>query len=122
MNDKISLMKKALRKQFKLIKRSLSSDDRVIHSNIVMRKLEESARFKNSRTIFIYWAMDDEVDTREFIIKWHKEKIFILPTVDGDDLILKKFSGIDSLREGDLYAIPEPKGEPFEAVNDIDLA
>ncbi|NOR46334.1 MAG: 5-formyltetrahydrofolate cyclo-ligase [Candidatus Delongbacteria bacterium] len=122
MKDEISSKKKTLRKQIKLIKRSLSSDDRAIHSNTVIRKLEESVEFKNSHTIFIYWAMDDEVDTREFIIKWYKKKTFILPTIDGDDLILKKFSGIDSLRDGDLYAIPEPKGEPFETLNDIDLA
>lgn len=122
MKDEISSKKKALRKKIKLIKRTFSSDDRVAHSNSVMKKLEESAEFKNSHTIFIYWAMDDEVDTREFINKWHNEKIFILPTVDGDDLILKKFSSVDSLRNGDIYAIPEPKGEPFEALSDIDLA
>ncbi|MDA3885485.1 MAG: 5-formyltetrahydrofolate cyclo-ligase [Candidatus Delongbacteria bacterium] len=122
MKDEISSKKKALRKEIKLIKRSFSSDDRVIHSNTVMRKLEDSEEFNNSSSIFIYWAMDDEVDTREFIIKWYKEKTFILPTVDGDDLILKKFSGTDSLKSGDIYSIPEPKGKPFENLNDIDLA
>ena len=122
MKDKISSKKKILRKEIKLIKRSLSSDDRVIHSNTVMKKLESIKQFQTAKIIFIYWAMDDEVDTRDFILKWHKKKIFILPTIDGGDLILKKFTGIDSLKDGDIYAIPEPKGEPFESLNDIDLA
>ena len=122
MKDEISLKKKSLRKKIRKVKRSLSSADRDDHSAKIMSKLESMNEFKAAGTIFIYWAMDDEVDTREFIVKWHKEKIFVLPTIDGDNLILKKFTGTDSLIDGDLYAIPEPKGESFEALNDIDLA
>ena len=122
MNDEIYGKKRSLRKEIKKLKKGITEEQRQVKSAGVMRKLEETAEFNKARSIFIYWAMDDEVDTRNFIAKWHKEKVFILPTINGNELILKKFTGEEFLESGDFYAIPEPKGEPFEAVKEIDLA
>ena len=122
MEDEIYLKKKALRKKIRKLKKGITEEQRQAASAVIMEKIEKTEQFQNARSVFIYWAMGDEVDTRDFIVKWHNEKDFILPTIDGGDLILKKFTGVNSLKDGNLYAIPEPEGEPFETLNELDLA
>ncbi|MDA3838493.1 MAG: 5-formyltetrahydrofolate cyclo-ligase [Candidatus Delongbacteria bacterium] len=122
MNDQIYLEKKSLRKKIRKLKKNITEGQRKDKSKITMEKIESEKLFKKAQIIFAYWAMDDEVDTRDFIMKWYKEKTIILPTIDSGDLILKKFTGMNSLKDGDLYAIPEPQGEPFEAFDQLDLA
>ncbi|MBN2788719.1 MAG: 5-formyltetrahydrofolate cyclo-ligase [Candidatus Delongbacteria bacterium] len=120
-ND-IYLKKKALRKLIRKLKKELTPELRKIKSDSIMNKIEDDVHFQNAETVFICWAMDDEVDTRDLIIRWSDRKIFILPSIDGDDLILKRFTGINCLKNGDLYDIPEPSGEPFEDISGIELA
>lgn len=114
--------KKRLRKKIKKLKNSRSAHDRKLKSNYIMSLIESSSEFKNAEYVFIYWAMDDEVDTRDFIIKWNKDKKFILPTVNGDDLILKLFENTDNLNAGESYGILEPVGGEFTEMEKIDLA
>lgn len=122
MNEEIVLIKKALRKKIKLLKSDLSRSGRKIRSEAVMRRLEENTYFIKARTIFIFWSMDDEIDTKDFILKWSDRKKFILPAINGDELHLKEFSGVHKLKNGDLYSIPEPEGIPFHDLGSIDLA
>ncbi len=122
MSEEIVLIKKALRKKIKQIKSELSESGRKIRSEAVMKKLEDTSEFKNAETIFIYWAMDDEIDTKEFIVKWAGRKRFILPAINGEELYLKEFTGVHKLKNGDLYSIPEPDGKPFHDLSSIDLA
>jgi len=122
MSEEIVSIKKALRKKIKLFKSDLSVKDRKIRSEAVIRHLEDSPEFKNAKTIFIYWAMDDEIDTKEFIVKWAGRKRFILPAINGEELYLKEFTGVHKLKNGDLYSIPEPDGIPFHDLGSIDLA
>lgn len=122
MNDEIYLEKKSLRKKIRKLKKEITEELRKTKSKIIMDKIESEIHFQKAKIIFAYWAMDDEVDTKDFIMKWYKEKTIILPTIDSGNLILKKFNGMNSLKDGDLYAIPEPQGEPFEALDQLDLA
>ena len=120
--DDLTDQKKQLRKQIRKIKKSFSAENRISHSKSVMSKIEACKEFIKAKTIFIYWAMDDEVDTRYFIVKWHHEKTFILPTIKDNELELKEFYGVENLKDGDLYSIPEPVGTPFYDIHEIDLA
>ena len=122
MSEEIVSIKKALRKKIKLLKSKLSGTERKIRSEAVMKKLENSSEFKNAKIIFIFWSMDDEIDTKDFILKWAVRKKFILPAISGDELHLKEFTGVHKLKNGDLYSIPEPDGTPFHDLGSIDLA
>ncbi|HAQ62762.1 TPA: 5-formyltetrahydrofolate cyclo-ligase [Candidatus Delongbacteria bacterium] len=122
MSEGIVLIKKALRKKIKLLKSEMGESDKKTRAEAVMKKLECSSEFKNAKTIFIYWAMDDEIDTKYFILKWAERKKFILPAINGDELHLKEFTGVHKLKNGDLYSIPEPDGTPFHDLGSIDLA
>ena len=122
MSEEIVLMKKALRKKIKALKSDLNDNERKIKSEAVMKKLECSSRFKNAKTVFIFWSMHDEIDARDLILRWADKKTFILPAINGDELHLKKFTGAHQLVSGDLYSIPEPDGEPFDDYKSIQLA
>ncbi|MCK5776849.1 MAG: 5-formyltetrahydrofolate cyclo-ligase [Bacteroidales bacterium] len=90
-------------------------------SNRILQQIEETEIFQQAKTVMVYWSMDDEVFTHDFVQKWAKHKTIILPVVNGDQLELKVFSGLQNLISGDRFGIPEPKGELFTAANDIDL-
>lgn len=122
MNADIVKNKKALRREIKELKKKLTEDQRKLKSEAVMKKLEANVTFIKADTIFIFWSMDDEVDTRDFILKWSDSKRFILPAINGDELYLKEFTGVKKLVTGDLYAIPEPDGTPFTDYEAIELA
>ena len=117
----IDTEKKALRKKIKTIKSEISFEEKKSLSKNILLKLEQNKDFINANTVMLYWSMRDEVFTHDFVIKWADKKTIILPSVDGENLILKKFTGINNLIAGDRYDIPEPKGESFENKNDIDL-
>lgn len=115
-------LKKEIRKKIKLLKKNLNDEERRIKSEAALNILENTAEFKNARTVFIFWSMDDEIDTRDFIVKWSDRKRFVLPAINGDELLLKLFTGVQRLVEGVRYSIPEPEGKPFGDLEQIDLA
>jgi len=122
MNAEIVRSKKALRREIKELKKEISAQERHIRSEMIMKKIEYHPAFVSALTVFIFWSMDDEVDTRDFIIKWADRKKFILPAVNGNELHLKEFTGIHKLVSGEMFEIPEPEGKPFTDYDDIDLA
>jgi len=122
MSDEIVRSKKALRREIKALKKEISPRERHIRSEMIMKKVENHPAFASARTVFIFWSMDDEVDTRDLIKKWADRKRFILPAVNGNELHLKEFTGIQKLVSGATYEIPEPEGKPFIDYDDIDLA
>jgi 5-formyltetrahydrofolate cyclo-ligase len=122
MNEEVISSKKSLRKEIKKLKSGLTPGERITKSSTVMKKLELHPFFAEAETVFIFWSMDDEVDTREFIVKWAGKKRFILPAINGDELYLKEFTGAQKLKAGDLYDIPEPDGTAFDDIKSIGLA
>ena len=66
--------------------------------------------------------MDDEVQTHDFVEKWHRQKTVLLPVVKGDELELRIYTGRQNLKTGEAYHIEEPTGEAFTAYEKIDLA
>lgn len=117
----IDTEKKALRKKIKVLKSEIRFEEKKLRSKNIFLKLERNNAFINAKTVMLYWSMKDEVFTHDFVIKWADEKEIILPSVDGDNLILKKFTGKEDLIAGDRYEIPEPEGKFFENGNEIDL-
>ena len=113
--------KKALRKKVKELKNLYTLDQKKELSLSILEKIEESAAFKSSNIIMAYWSMDDEVFTHDFVIKWAEQKRIILPVVNGDELELKEFKGVDKLIAGENFGIPEPNGSIFESPEQIQM-
>jgi len=116
MNDK-----KELRSQVKHLKQQMTESIRLKKSSQIMSLLEKNADFQKAKTILIYWSMPDEVHTHDLVDKWYKTKTILLPCVQRDVLKLKQFTGIQSLKPGELKGILEPTGPEFPGTEPIDL-
>lgn len=113
--------KKELRKQIKALKSEYTLEQKVAMSHLLWEKLERDSLFQEARTILMYWSMDDEVFTRDYVCKWAAEKTVLLPCVKGDVLELRVFQGMESLEAGEAFGILEPVGYLYTDYDAIDL-
>jgi len=121
MKNDINLRKKEIRKEIKILKKEIAFQEKKNRSEQILSKVEKLSEFINAKTIMLYWSMEDEVHTHDFILKHANDKIIILPSVQGDKLVLKEFNGLESLVAGERYAISEPQGDEFIASEQIEF-
>lgn len=88
----------------------------------MLEKLEQHPKFEAARIVLLYYSLPDEVQTHDFVEKWHRQKTILLPVVKGDVLELRVYTGKQSLTTGEAYHIEEPTGEAFTTYGQIDLA
>ena len=112
--------KKQLRKQIKEEKSRQPKERLMTISSVLLKQLEKHPRFIASKTILMYYSLGDEVQTHDFVEKWHREKKILLPVVQGDILELRHYTGKDCLCTG-AYHIEEPGGENFTDYEEIEL-
>jgi len=117
----IDLEKKELRKQIRELKKKYSLEEKIEKSIKIFEKIEKTIEFKQSRIIMAYWSMDEEVNTHDFILKWYGKKRFILPSVKGDELELREFTGIQNMTTGTAFGISEPNNLYKDSLDLIDL-
>ena len=113
--------KNNLRKIVKKFKQELSSEDKRVKSSDIFREVEQLDEFIKADTILVYWSMADEVITHDFINKWWQEKTMLLPTIDGENLIIKEYLGENYMIPDEYFGILEPKGDAFLEMDKIDL-
>lgn len=108
----IQAEKNEIRKQIKGLKSGISQQEKQDEANLVFEKIESLEEFKNSTNIFLYWSLEDELPTHRFIEKWSAYKQIILPSVSGENMILKKYTETKDLKTGKL-GISEPAIETY---------
>ncbi len=113
--------KQKLRKLIAQEKKSYTSGQLAEWSSSLFNRLEDHPLFQSAQTILMYYSLPDEVQTHDFVEKWHDRKRIVLPVVKGDDLELRYFNGKDRLRAG-MFGIGEPSEEEPADENDIELA
>lgn len=113
--------KNTLRQQIRQYKKAQSPQSRTEQSGLLMQQLAAHPQFAGARTILLYHALPDEVDTRTFIREWSGRKQILLPVVTGNELILKTYLNEEMLHDGS-FGIMEPEGEIFTDMSKIDLA
>lgn len=112
--------KKSIRRMIAQRKATYAKAELRSMSECVLEKLEADPAFVNARTVLMYYSLGDEVCTHEFVEKWYGRKNILLPVVVGDDLVLKRYEGKNSMIEG-AYRILEPSGPEFVDFESIDL-
>lgn len=112
--------KKLLRKKVASVKQSYSRKELDAFSEEVICTLELTELFQKAKVVCVYYSMQDEVDTRELIKKYAEQKQFVLPVVNNNELILKKYVSEANLSVS-TYGIKEPEGEIFSDYDAIDL-
>ncbi len=113
MTTDTDIQKKILRKEILVLKKKQSEEEKHIASEIIIKKIEETAAFKDAHTIMVFWSMSDEVMTHEAVRRWSRKKKIILPCVKGDTLELREFKGMESMKIGESFGIAEPVGPLF---------
>ncbi len=113
--------KQELRKQVRAAKRAVPLAEKILRSQPVMQQVAQLDAFRKASTVLLYWSMDDEVYTHDFVNNWYKDKCLLLPCVDGDDLLLRRYTGPDSLQPGPQFGIPEPVGPVFDELDKIEM-
>ena len=86
-----------------------------------MQRVEELERFQQAGTVLLYWSMEDEVQTHDFVNRWYEKKRLLLPCVDGDDLRLRQYTGPECLKAGEQFGIGEPTGPEFTELEQVEL-
>lgn len=87
----------------------------------IMQKVESLAQFAETKTILLYWSMEDEVQTHDFVNRWYEKKTLLLPCVDGDNLKLRQYTGPDCLVAGEQFGIGEPNGPEYTDLDSIEM-
>ena len=113
--------KKMARQRIKRLVSVMTPESKASQSASIWEHLEQTEIFRTATDILIYWSMDDEVQTSAFIEKWNGQKRFYLPSIQGDNLIVKRYTGTSALTPGQSFNIPEPMGEPVSDLNPITL-
>lgn len=110
--------KKELRTQIKALKKLHTKEQLMEQSERIMAKLEQHPDFIKAEKVMLYNALPDEVQTLDFLEKWHLRKKIILPTVVGDDIVPVEYAKETTFAVGD-FNILEPQNEPYNG--DFDL-
>ena len=113
--------KKELRRHIRGLKGQYTRGQKMEMSRVIWEKLEKEPLFRQAQVLLLYWSMEDEPFTPDFIRRWCTRKTILLPCVRGDALELRRYAGEESLFEGEHFGIPEPTGECFTEYGAIDL-
>ena len=111
-----------IREQF----RNMTAEELQTASDPVCRKIFDRINRTSGSvsTVLAYCSLRDELCTESLISElFSSGYAVLLPVVSGNDIILKKYYGADSLKPG-AFGILEPVGETFgqDRYSEIDLA
>ena len=113
--------KAEVRKQIRDLKRAVPMEEKLRRSEFIMRRLEVLPLFTEAKVVLLYWSMADEVQTHAFVNKWYKDKVLLLPCVQGDDLVLRQYTGPECLVAGEQFGIGEPTGPEWTDLDKVEL-
>lgn len=103
------------------LKRQLSPEEKLRRSEGIMARVERLPEFREAKVVLLYWSMADEVQTHTFVERWYREKVLLLPCVDGDDLRLRQYTGPECLVAGEQFGIGEPTGPEYKELEKVEL-
>lgn len=113
--------KQELRRQIRTAKREVSFSEKCRRSQPIMQQVEELPRFQEAHTVLLYWSMEDEVQTHDFVHKWYRQKTLLLPCVEGDDLKLRQYIGPECMKAGEQFGIGEPTGPEYTQLEEVEM-
>ena len=102
-------------------KRAVPADEKLRRSDIIMHRLELTHDFAAAQVVLLYWSMADEVQTHSFVERWYRRKTLLLPCVQGDDLVLRQYTGPECMVSGEQFGIGEPTGDEWTDLEAVQL-
>ena len=92
-------------------------------SAVVIERLKQHPKLRSARTILLYNALPDEVQTQSLIneLAFQGKTILLPKVIDGSMMEVRRYTNTKNLAAG-VYGILEPIGEPFTDYASIDVA
>ena len=103
------------------LKRQLTPEEKLRRSRLIMEQVQQLPAFRKAKVVLLYWSMADEVQTHDFVEKWYRDKVLLLPCVDGNDLVLRQYTGPECLVAGEQFGIGEPTGPVWDNLDSVEL-
>lgn len=116
--------KQELRRAVRAHIEALSAAERQRLSASACRQLEATDAWRRARTVLLYAALADEVDTTPLIADAvRQDKRVVLPVVEGERIALRYYEGAARMATG-RYSILEPtaEAERLDETDVLDLA
>ena len=89
-------------------------------SEAILRRLERLDAFERAASVALYWSLPGEVFTHDLVERWSRSKRIYLPVMQGDGLILKRFTDRNDLREA-RFGVQEPVTGETAGPGDMEL-
>lgn len=115
------MTKQELRKEIRAAKKAVPFHEKERLSASIMHKVELLPQFQQAGTVLLYWSMDDEVQTHDFVNRWYTRKTLLLPCVDGENLVLRQYTGPECMHAGEQFGIGEPSGPEYRDLDKIEM-
>lgn len=77
-------------------------------------------RIRAAASVALYWSLPGEVFTHDLVERWSRSKRIYLPVMQGDGLILKRFTDRNDLREA-RFGVQEPITGETAGPGDMEL-
>lgn len=116
----MTMEKKELRKYIKTRKASMTAEQRKLESLNICDQVCKLSTFSKAKTVVAYYPMCDEVDVRS-LFDLDETKQILLPIMDGENLLLRNYSGEENLVEGAFHVMEPSIGDFFIAYDQIDV-
>lgn len=117
--DNTKEQKKEIRNRIRELIEQISDTQKEKQAESVFLKIEILPAFVQAKNILLYWSLPDELPTHTVVEKWATDKQILLPSVKGENLVIKKYSGLHALKKG-AFGIEEPL-EIFDWHSPIEL-
>ena len=88
----IAEQKKEIRRQIKAQKAELDAQRKQAMSRQIAEAVEQMPEFAGAQTIIAYWALPDEVDLNDAIVRWASSRAVYLPVMVGRNLEFRQFT------------------------------
>ncbi len=116
------MTKAELRNAMRKAKAAHTVDELRAMSHNVCRAITSTPQWQAAHTVLLYHPLPDEADISPLLPQATAEgKTALLPAVEGEELVLRRYRGEASLLTG-AYGIKEPTGEEYATLDNIDLA
>lgn len=87
----------------------------------IIKRIEALEAFQRAKSVMVYYPIHHEVDLRELLHRYEKEKIMLLPVTHSHYIEVRQYHGERHLEHGH-YHIPEPTDKtPYEGPIDLIL-
>lgn len=110
----------ALRTIVEQKRRIYPAEQAAADSQTIVGKIEQSAVFRNARTVLLYYPIHNEVDLRPLLDKYHDSKTMLLPVTHRKTMEIRPYTGEACLKPGYAH-IPEPQTPAYTGKIDLIL-